>query len=321
MYSDKYSPSKISELIGNKSQIMNIKSLIEQGKSIIITGPTGCGKSSSIMAIANEMNYEVLVSDSDFSRNKKNLESEFKGAVSEKSLFHKGKIILIENPESIESVLTLTKIIKQSKHPVVIILSDAYNKKFRTLKQLFNVIKFFPIQSFEIKKLLTSVCEKERINYDEKSIGYIALKSGGDIRAALNDLQTVSNKLDFKHVQSLGSRFSTLDIFTTLRLLFKSTSIDSVRSIMEKDSTDPNMLFLWIFENISNEYKLIDEIQKSYDNISRADIFKGRIIRRNSWTLLKYYVNLMSIGISLSKHKPYAGSIMYKPPLYIKSRS
>jgi hypothetical protein len=52
------------------------------------------------------------------------------------------------------------------------------------------------------------------------------------------------------------------------------------------------------------------------DYLSKADIFRSRIIRRQSWNLEKYFIDLSVYGTSLAKKKPSVRFTSYRPPVY-----
>jgi replication factor C large subunit len=80
----------------------------------------------------------------------------------------------------------------------------------------------------------------------------------------------------------------------------------------------PDEIFWWIEQNIPNEYERPEEIAKAYDMLSRADIFRGRIMRRQYWKLLKYMIDLMTGGVALSKEELYRKFSRYSYPDKIK---
>ena len=67
------------------------------------------------------------------------------------------------------------------------------------------------------------------------------------------------------------------------------------------------------------EYDSIEEIAKSYDYLSKADLFTSRVIKRQAWRLQKYFL-LSAYGIALSKTSPKEKYTMYKSPKILYSR-
>ena len=50
---EKYRPSKLSQIVGNKRLIANLQSIAESGNlpNLILAGPPGTGKTTSILAV------------------------------------------------------------------------------------------------------------------------------------------------------------------------------------------------------------------------------------------------------------------------------
>jgi len=71
---------------------------------------------------------------------------------------------------------------------------------------------------------------------------------------------------------------------------------------------------LWIAENIPNEYEKPEEIAAAYDKLSRADVFRGRIIHTQAWGLQAYSNELMTFGVANAKKEKYRKFTRYVPP-------
>jgi replication factor C large subunit len=63
-----------------------------------------------------------------------------------------------------------------------------------------------------------------------------------------------------------------------------------------------------------NEYEKPEEIVRAYEALSKADLFRTRIAKRQHWKLLRYMVELMTSGVALSKQKTYRKFTKYKYP-------
>ena len=54
---EKYRPKQLSDVYGNVDALNTLKSCVQQGyiPHLILTGPPGTGKTSSVLCIANEL--------------------------------------------------------------------------------------------------------------------------------------------------------------------------------------------------------------------------------------------------------------------------
>ena len=96
---DKHRPKDTSEIFGQDIALRELKRCIINKIPGVLTGSSGIGKTISVYAIANELNYEVVESNSSDIRNKEGIEKVIGIASKQRSLFHKGKIILIDEIE------------------------------------------------------------------------------------------------------------------------------------------------------------------------------------------------------------------------------
>lgn len=57
---------------------------------------------------------------------------------------------------------------------------------------------------------------------------------------------------------------------------------------------------LWVEENIPRQYKNTNNLNRAFDNLSKADINYARI-RGSNWVLLKYVFDYLTVGVAYSK--------------------
>ncbi|MDD1764491.1 MAG: hypothetical protein LUQ46_00555, partial [Candidatus Methanomethyliaceae archaeon] len=74
---------------------------------------------------------------------------------------------------------------------------------------------------------------------------------------------------------------------------------------VEGSSVDIEMVLQWINENIPNQYTDPEERAEAYDWFSKADIFMGRVKRRQKWDLMSYAIELATGGAALARRGPY----------------
>src|SRR3989344_1212728 len=74
---------------------------------------------------------------------------------------------------------------------------------------------------------------------------------------------------------------------------------------------DLNEIRLWIDENLPLEYKDRD-LFNAYEVLSKADVFNGRIMKKQYYRFLVYVDALLSVGIALAKKEKRTGFVAYK---------
>ena len=329
-WTEKYRPKSLEDLVGQKSviELSNwYKSWKRGGKAALLWGKAGRGKTSAVHALAGDKNLELIEINASDTRNTQSIEETVGHSTKQMSLFNKGKLILIDEVDGLSGnsdrggVRALIKVIKESVFPIVLTANDAYNPKLRSLRTYCTLINFGNVHMSSMAKRLKEICEKEGIEYDEKTIKRLARESGGDMRSAIKDLETLSagrKKLEEKDMKVLGYRENKKDIFEIMKVVFKTKSIKNSIQMLRNSEKDPDEIFWWLEQNITTEYEKPGEIAKAFDYLSKADVFRSKTHVRQNWRFKKYMIDIMCGGVSISKKEMYRKFSPYRPPQRLK---
>lgn len=325
LYTTKYAPENSEQIFGQQTAVEELKDFIvnyksKKQKAALLHGPIGNGKTSSVYALVKELNYDILEINSSDLRNAENIRSFLDSALGQQSLFFKPKVILIDEVDNISGVKdrgcipALLKAIENSKFPVVLTANDIEDSKLKSLKKSSLLINFHKLQYRTIAHALKWVCEQENIDFEEKAINSLARQVDGDMRAALLDLHicTINNKISFEDVANLSDRKRTEMILNALRIIFKSSTIENALPALDDVDVDIRDVFFWIDENMPKEYLSPKSLAKGYKFLSRADVFNGRIMKRQHWRFLAYISNLLTAGISSAKEERNPDFVPYR---------
>lgn len=324
IWTDKYAPIALREVIGDKPQLLKLQDFIlnykkNKKKSTIIYGPTGSGKTCSIYAIAKENNLEILEINSSDIRNKKGIMDFFGDSLKQASLFNKGKIILFDDVDALSGTKdrggaqAIASLIESSEFPIILTTTDPWKSKLSILRKKSGLIEFKPPGYLEIFKILKKICDKEKIKINDSIIKKIAIRNEGDVRSSINDLQTIAVDIKEINIDELGYREREDSILNLLQLIFKSQDIKSINRSIDNVNLNFDEIFLWIEENLPSEY-YNKELFESFERLSKADIFRGRIRRNQYWRFLIYQKLLMGIGVSLAKDSKKNKIVKYSRP-------
>jgi replication factor C large subunit len=310
-FSERYRPKSLSQIIGQREAVRKLLIAIKNKKPVIVHGPVGSGKTSAVQAIAKDFGSELIeLNASDF-RTKDNINEIVKSALEQKSLFAKEKIILVDELEGLSGTkdrggIAALNALLTAKSPVVMITSDAYDIKLRDIRKKAELIKFEKLFPEEIMRITGEISKKENIQISQSDLKKLALLADGDARAAINDLQAFSG-----NIEGLGQREKETSIFNILKLIFRSNTF-SVMNVLNSTDMEPEEVMLWIDENLPLEYSG-KELVNAYNALSKADIFKKRIIRRQHYRFNSYAETLITAGVAFSKNKPKEGYVAYRP--------
>ncbi|MAH03721.1 hypothetical protein CMI39_02960 [Candidatus Pacearchaeota archaeon] len=329
-WTEKHRPKFLQEIIGQNEAIIKIKNFIgnfylgkltkNQKKALILHGPPGVGKTTLAHVIAKDSNLEIFELNASDLRNKIKLKEILKPAIEQKSLIKKGKIILVDEVDGISAVdrggLTeLLSLITLANYPIIITANNIWASKLSGLRNKAELVKLKEINYNSIKDVMINVLRKENNFIDNNILTKIAINAKGDLRAAINDLQTTSSTKD-PSIDLIDERNKEVDIFNALKLVFKGKPTDETLKIYDSVKMPIDEIILWIEENIPMEYQK-KELLRAYDLLSKVDVFKKRIYRQQYWRFLVYENILLSYGVSSSKKDIKSGFTSYKKPTRI----
>jgi len=326
-WTEKYRPKNFLEVKGQDETVRKIKNFVEgfnlgkltktAKKALILHGGPGTGKTTLVHVTALEFQAEIFELNASDLRNKNKLHEILKPAIEQRSLIKKRKIILVDEVDGISAVdrggLTeLLSLIAISPYPIIITANDIWNKKLSPLRKKSELIKLNEINYGTIKEVLINVLRKENKFLNNDILTEIAIKSKGDLRAAINDVQRESSVTSEKR-EFIDERNKEGDIFNALKEIFKKKPSKETLEIFNSVKMPIDEIILWMEKNIPVEYQG-EELARAFDLLSKADIFKGRIYKQQYWRFLVYENIFLSYGISASKKNEKIGFTSYQKP-------
>ncbi len=321
----KYAPQKLSEVAGNedaKEEIRKWALEADRGKKmqpLLIHGAVGIGKSAAAHGLAREMGWDIIETNASDLRDAETLRKIYGLGAASGGLYGEKRMILIDEIDSVsdrQEFPAISQMIKESSQPIVLIANDIWNPKLSSLRFGCKQVEMKKVNSASIRKALSEIALNEGMGDGEK-VEEIAKGASGDIRGALNDFQGTSEMENFD-TQRFG-RDREENIFDAVRTVFKTMHYGHAREAGENYNTQEFDLFSkWIEENIPLEYEKNEEVAEAFHWLSRADIFRGRIMRRQHWGFLKYVNALATAGVALSKQDTYRKFSKYQFPSSIR---
>jgi len=301
MLINKYVPRTLKEIKGQEKPLLELKKYVLNKKPVLIYGKVGVGKTSSIHALANDLGYEILEVNASDLRNKEQIQNVVVNNIKQKSLFGKEKIVLIDEIDGINArdrggLSELIKEIPESIYSIVLIANDPFGSKFSALRRKCKLIEFNLLDNLTINSILKDITKKEGLRLDDNFLKQIAIKSKGDARAAINDLDLVL--LD--NIIDLDEREKQETILSILKTIFKTKDMEKLKKAFENSKEDLDEIFLWIDENLGKEYSK-EDLAQAYYYLSKADISRKRIHKQQYWRFMYYQNLLMGLGVALSK--------------------
>jgi len=200
---EKYNPKDISDIVGNEDVINRLKKIIKYGnmQNMIIVGTTGTGKTSSINCLTKAligMKYyrdAVLELNASEDRGINTVRTKIKMFAQKKVILPKGvyKIIVLDEADSMTSGAqqALRRTIEiYSYNTRFVFICNQISQIIEPIQSRCCIFKFSKLTELDIKKILYKIISNEKIEYDENGVNAILLTSHGDLRQAINNLQS-----------------------------------------------------------------------------------------------------------------------------------
>jgi replication factor C large subunit len=334
----KHKPQSLKEIIGNADAIKQFIDWLAswskgapKKRCAFIYGPPGIGKTATVEAVADDCKMEYVEKNASDYRTEEAI-NRFAGLASQYgSLFGGKRIILLDELDGLTGtadrggVKAITDIAKSAQCPLVLIANSAYDPRFTNLRNYCLLIEFKKPATGDVAKLLMQICDKEGILADEDAIKFIAQRSGGDVRSAVNDLQALGQgkrKLIYEDVSWLGYRDRQDTIFNVLRMIFYGKTCSSAKRAMDMSDVDADMLFEWIYENAPAHFTDPHDLVNVMEALATADVYRGRIRATQNWSLMRYVVDFMTAGVAMARQNTkVSGWIPFKFPNRIQMLS
>jgi replication factor C large subunit len=360
-WNEKYRPGKLDDILGNDKAVSDLRAWAnswEQSnpskKGVVLVGEAGTGKTSGAHALASDFNWGIIELTASDPRNAENIRKiVMTGAIHETftddgEFFpaKKGgrKLIILDEADSmferIRQEITTDKdysdrggkraiieTLTRTSQPVVLIANDLYELtkgSGAAIKRLCLIVKFLKIRKPTVKRALQRIAAKEGVRITPDALDELARHSDGDLRSAINDLQALSaanEEISLDDVHKLGYRDVKSTIFDAVRDVFKSTNCKKAKEAIRDLDETPDTLILWLDENLPLEYKRPLDLQRGFDYLSRADVFLGRIRRRQFYRFWVYANELMTAGVAMAKTDVYRGWVRYSFPTWLSKMS
>lgn len=336
MWTVKHRPNRLSEVVGNREAKDKLIKWIKEWehnpppkRAILIYGPPGIGKTAAAEAAALNLGYDLIEMNASNQRTAEIVER-IAGTASREATLPgtRRRLILLDEIDGISGredkggVGAIIKIIKKTQCPIILVANNPWTRRFQNIRRYTFLIKFDRLSTNEVVSYLLKICKKEGIKVDYDALKFIAEKSEGDLRSAINDLQTLSQgwkRLAYKDVIWLTGRNRKVDIFSILRdQIFTAKTCIKAKKAVDMTDVDYKTLLEWIYENAPRELRDPEDLVRAMDAIAKADIYLNRVKNTQNWGLLTYVFDMMTAGVAMSRKKSPHSWTRYEFPRRIK---
>jgi replication factor C small subunit len=207
MWSEKYRPKKLREVVDQKEIIRGISNLIKSPDipHLLFAGPAGVGKTTTALCIAMELlgeewrknTLELNASDERGIKMVRERVKEFAASIklAGDKEFGKPKIIILDEADEMtsEAQTALRRIIEDSARTTrFIIICNYLSQIIEPIQSRCVVFRFTRLPKEDVIDHLKMICEQQEVKYEEKALVQIYEATGGDLRHSINIMQAAA---------------------------------------------------------------------------------------------------------------------------------
>ncbi|KAI3693592.1 hypothetical protein L1987_76539 [Smallanthus sonchifolius] len=198
---EKFRPTKVKDIVGNADAVSRLQVIARDGNmpNLILAGPPGTGKTTSILALAHELlgpNYKeaVLELNASDDRGIDVVRNKIKMFAQKKVTLPAGrhKVIILDEADSMTSgaqqALRRTMEIYSNSTRFALACNTS-SKIIEPIQSRCALVRFSRLSDDEILGRLKVVADAEKVAYVPEGLEAIIFTADGDMRQALNNLQ------------------------------------------------------------------------------------------------------------------------------------
>lgn len=331
------------------------KESVPEKRALLLHGPPGSGKTSAAHALAKEFAWDVVeLNASDVRSGPGIRRTAGEGAVHQTfsgtgeyltTALGQRKLIILDEADNLyeragadsgssDQEFTdrggrraILETIARARQPVLLIANDSYELTRGASASFQRHVQAVPFRALTVptlQRLLARVASAQGVRVEAATLRDLATRAHGDARSALNDLQALGlgrTDVPASAMDGLGERLRPETLYGALATLFKGEDGRAARlGVLDLDE-DPDFVHAWVDENLPREYRDPADLERAYHWLSRADVFLGRVMRRQTFGLRGPALDLLAYGVSSAKSHPYSTPPQYQFPTWIRRMS
>jgi len=199
---EKHRPTTLNDVVGNQETVERLKVIAENGNmpNVIISGPPGTGKTTSIMCLARQLlgdqvSQGVLEMNASDDRGIDVVRTKIKMFAQQKVNLPRGrhKIVILDEADSMtgSAQQALRRTMELYSNTTRFALAcNLSNKIIEPIQSRCAILRFTRLPDQQVLKRVKEVMDLEKVNaYDNDGLEAILFTAQGDMRHALNNLQ------------------------------------------------------------------------------------------------------------------------------------
>ncbi|MEM3411973.1 MAG: replication factor C small subunit [archaeon] len=281
---EKYRPKKLKEIVGHEEIIKRLENYVQTKNlpNFLFAGPAGVGKTATVLALAHEL-FKDTISQNFLELNASDERGidVIRGKIKDFAATLpygdvKFKIIFLDEADALtkDAQNALRRTMETYANTTRFCLSCNYSSRIiEPIQSRCVLLRFKPLSKEEIIKRLKMIAEKEKVNCTDDGYEALVYASEGDLRKAINLLQTASalgEKVTEKIVFKIAARARPKEVKELIEYALKGkfeASREKLDFLLYEYGLSGEDIMLQIYKEIINskldprhKVELIDKI-------------------------------------------------------------
>jgi replication factor C small subunit len=274
-WTEKYRPTKLADIVGQDAIIERLEAYVKARSlpHLLFAGPAGCGKTTAALALARELfgdiSHDLIELNASDERGIDIVRTKIRDFARTRPISGDFKIIFLDEADALtpEAQQALRRTMENYTKTCRFILSCNYSSKIiEPIQSRCSVFRYKRVSRDAIKKRLKHILEHEKVEFSDEGLDAIAYISEGDIRHAVNILQSASmlGKVDEKNVYATSASARPVEIQSIIELALAEKFLDS-RNLLDKMLTTYGMsgedILIQMNREVMNMQGIADEVK------------------------------------------------------------
>jgi replication factor C large subunit len=298
MWSEKYRPQNISDMVGNEESRVAIMEWFAKWKKgtkpLLLVGPPGIGKTTIAYLVAKQFGYDMIGLNASDVRSKSRINEILMPVLGNVSVLGT-PMIFVDEVDGIHGrgdyggASALVDILKEPTVPIILAANSDTSDKMKSIKKAVKVISFKRIPPRLLRIYLENILKKENAKLSPGSLIKVIDKSRGDIRSMINFAQSLVTGFN----PQTETTFENINVEDGVNAFFKANSIEEARIVLYSMQIDPREKINAFYSSIISSTLDNSSLAKYLETISNADMLFGKIMKTQNWRLLRYLNDIL----------------------------
>lgn len=203
LWAEKYRPKSLSEIVNQEDIVVRLKKFVQEKNvpHMLFTGPPGTGKTTAALAFAYDLygeNYQqyVLEMNASDERGIDDIRTKVKEFARARVVGEVPfKLIILDEADNMtaDAQQALRRMMENfTATSRFILIANYASKIIEPIQSRTALFRFTPLSKEDVIERLKWIANKEKVKYDEEALDTIYEVSEGDMRKAINLLQSSS---------------------------------------------------------------------------------------------------------------------------------